>query len=89
MEVLKIQLNIAKLRALLSCNIEKQKDTFLIISLLVGTIVTFNLYMLSNSVLSVAAVPVIPQSLGNCWLKLTGVRYSYEEVLNIDTGKAF
>lgn len=34
--------------------------------LFVGTIVTLSLYMLSNSVLSVAAVPVIPQSFGNC-----------------------
>ena len=34
--------------------------------LIVGTIVTLSLYMLSNSVLSVAAVPVIPQSFGNC-----------------------
>ena len=33
--------------------------------LFVGTIVTFSLYMLSNSVLSVAAVPVMPQSFGN------------------------
>lgn len=41
------------------------EDTFLIIGLFVGTIVTLSLYMLSNSVLSVAAVPVIPQSLGN------------------------
>lgn len=41
-------------------------DTFLIIGLFVGTIVTLSLYMLSNSVLSVAAVPVIPQSFGNC-----------------------
>lgn len=39
--------------------------TFLIIGLFVGTTVTFSLYMLSNSVLSVAAVPVIPQSFGN------------------------
>ena len=40
--------------------------TFLIMGLFVGTIVTLSLYMLSNSVLSVAAVPVIPQSFGNC-----------------------
>lgn len=32
----------------------------------VGTTVTFSLYMLSNSWLSVAAVPVMPQSFGNC-----------------------
>lgn len=41
-------------------------NTFLIIGLFVGTIVTLSLYILSNSVLSVAAVPVIPQSFGNC-----------------------
>lgn len=44
----------------------KLKLTFLIMGLFVGTIVTLSLYMLSNSVLSVAAVPVIPQSFGNC-----------------------
>lgn len=41
-------------------------DTFLIIGLLVGTTVTLSLYILSDSVLSVAAIPVIPQSFGNC-----------------------
>lgn len=41
------------------------KITFLIMGLFVGTIVTLSLYMLSNSELSVAAVPVIPQSFGN------------------------
>lgn len=33
--------------------------------LFVGTIVTLSLYMPSNSALSVAAVPVMPQSFGN------------------------
>eukprot|EP01018_Ginkgo_biloba_P025253 Gb_34936 [translate_table: standard] len=40
-------------------------SSFRIIGLLVGTTVTLSLYILSNSVLSVAAVPVIPHSLGN------------------------
>lgn len=47
-------------------NEKLNEHTFLIIGLFVGTTVTFSLYMLSNSVLSVAAVPVIPQSFGNC-----------------------
>jgi len=37
--------------------------------LFVGTIVTLSLYMLSNSALSVDAVPVIPQSFGNYNIK--------------------
>lgn len=52
-------------------HLKVKENTFLIIGLFVGTIVTFSLYMLSNSVLSVAAVPVIPQSFGNCKSKVT------------------
>lgn len=51
---------------LIQINVDAVEQTFLIMGLFVGTIVTLSLYILSNSVLSVAAVPVIPQSFGNC-----------------------
>lgn len=45
--------------------------------LLVGTVVTLSLYILSNSALSVAAVPVIPHSFGN---------YTGKDCCKIDKG---
>lgn len=57
-------------------NEKLNEHTFLIIGLFVGTTVTVSLYMLSNSVLSVAAVPVIPQSFGNCKSRIS----KYHEV---------
>lgn len=51
------------------------EETFRIMGLFVGTIVTLSLYILSNSAVSVAAVPVIPQSLGNCTREKIITRY--------------
>ena len=60
-------------------------NTFLIIGLFVGTIVTLSLYILSNSVLSVAAVPVIPQSLGNYkqWKEERNINMSEKNIIRV------